>query len=284
MVRSMTGYGEASITAGDTEVKVEIISLNSRYLDIFTSIPEGLEYLEPLIRSWTAKKISRGRLRVKIHVTQKPTKLDLDYPVVRKSLQETLKQLKGFPKVAKTLDLAVLFTVPEFRTPREAPKIPQKSFEKVYRQALDQLVQSRTEEGKRIEMDLRKRINLIRKALKEIRKLKEKEVEDRKQKVQEALAELEDLNNDLVAQNLISVVMKSDITEEVVRLESHIQRFRETLRVQPPIGKRLEFLAQEMHREATTISQKSTTPEIIDLTIRIREEIEKIKEQLRNVE
>ncbi len=280
----MTGYGEASSTINDIHLKIELISLNSRHLDVSYSLPNGLEYLEPTIRTWVANHIKRGHVRVKLTVEFKNTYSNIDYDLINKLIKETLKHLKDLPNIQKSIDLASLITYSGFQKKNMLPDIPVKKVLEVFNEALQKLLKSKEEEGKRIEQDIRKRINLVKKYLGKIKKLKQKELELKKKKVEELFSEYTQTHPELLSQVVTSLTIKADITEELVRMESHIKQFREALKREPPVGKRLEFIAQEMLRESTTTSQKSSLPEIINQTIHIREEIEKIKEQLRNVE
>lgn len=284
MLRSMTGYGEASSTYDDVHFKIELISLNSRHLDVSYSLPNGLEYLEPTFRTWVSNHIKRGHVRVKLNIEYKNAHTNIDYDLINKLIRDTLKHLKGLPNIQKSIDITALITYPGFQKRNLVPEIPVNKIFENFNEALQKLLKSKQEEGSRIEQDIRKRINLIKKHLNRIKKLKQKEVELKKEKVEEFFSEYNQTHPELLSQVITSLTIKADITEELVRMESHIKQFRETLKREPPVGKRLEFIAQEMLRESTTMSQKSSLPEVISQTIQIREEIEKIKEQLRNVE
>ncbi len=285
MLRSMTGYGEYEEETGDGKVRVEVQSLNSRFLEAQVFTPPELESLEPQLRALIQKRVKRGRVRLKVQVDTHTLPLPIDFQRVRQVLETFERELSGLRRVQITVDLAGLLKLQEFRRTREVSPALRDRILKAARRALDRLVQARREEGAKLQEQIEKLLRRIETRIKRIAKLKKREIEEKREKTRQELeASLEELDPDFLAHQLLSVSNRLDISEELQRLESHLERFRKILSNRSPSGRQLEFLAQEIHREVTTISQKSSSPEIVGLTIEIREDVEKLKEQLRNVE
>ncbi len=285
MLRSMTGYGEYEEETGDGKIRVEIQSLNSRFLEAQVFTPPELESLEPALRGLIQKRLKRGRVRLKVQVDTRSLPLPFDFQRAREVLQQFDQELGTLKRIQVTVDLADLLKLQEFRTSRELPRTLQDRILKAVRRALDRLVQARREEGAKLQEQIEKLLRRIENRIKRIAKLKRQEIQEKREKTRQELEEaLEELDPDFLAHQLLSVSTRLDISEELKRLESHLERFRKILSSRSPSGRHLEFLAQEIHREVTTISQKSSSPDIVGLTIEIREDVEKLKEQLRNVE
>ncbi len=285
MLRSMTGYGEYEEDTGDGKIRVEVQSLNSRFLEAQVFTPPELESLEPLLRQLIQKKVKRGRVRLKVQVDTHALPVPFDFERARRVLQQFEQELSDLSRIQLTVDLANLLRLQEFRRTRELPAALRERLLRAVRRALDRLVQARREEGAKLQEQIEKLLRRIEHRMKRIASLKKREIQEKREKTRQELeASLEEVDPDFLAHQLLSVSNRLDISEELQRLESHLERFRKILQGRAPSGRQLEFLAQEIHREVTTISQKSSSPKIVELTIEIREDVEKLKEQLRNVE
>ncbi len=285
MLRSMTGYGEYEEDTGDGKIRVEVQSLNSRFLEAQVFTPPELESLEPLLRQLIQKKVKRGRVRLKVQVDTHALPVPFDFERARRVLQQFEQELSDLSRIQLTVDLANLLKLQEFRRTRELPAALRERLLRAVRRALDRLVQARREEGAKLQEQIEKLLRRIEHRMKRIASLKKREIQEKREKTRQELeASLEEVDPDFLAHQLLSVSNRLDISEELQRLESHLERFRKILQGRAPSGRQLEFLAQEIHREVTTISQKSSSPKIVELTIEIREDVEKLKEQLRNVE
>ncbi len=285
MLRSMTGYGEYEEDTGDGKIRVEVQSLNSRFLEAQVFTPPELESLEPLLRQLIQKKVKRGRVRLKVQVDTHALPVPFDFERARRVLQQFEQELSDLSRIQLTVDLANLLKLQEFRRTRELPAALRDRLLRAVRRALDRLVQARREEGAKLQEQIEKLLRRIEHRMKRIASLKKREIQEKREKTRQELeASLEEVDPDFLAHQLLSVSNRLDISEELQRLESHLERFRKILQGRAPSGRHLEFLAQEIHREVTTISQKSSSPKIVELTIEIREDVEKLKEQLRNVE
>lgn len=284
LISSMTGYGEAHSTIEGHEVVVEITTLNSRFLDIFMTLPDFLERYEIPLRNLISSRIRRGRVRVKVKV--EPLKKYYFFSLKKEplvTLLEEIKELrKDYPFI--TFDITGILRGMLQDLAGSVPGDVEEFYKKlipIVEKAISRVERSRRSEGRKLVKDIRKRLQSIEKLLKKIEPLKEEELKREKEKISE-------LENGVIGQEgeeALQISLKLDTTEEMERLKAHIKTFRSILENSEPIkGRKLEFLTQELHREATTLSQKSLMPEIITLTIEMREEIERIREQLRNIE
>jgi len=286
-ILSMTGYGESHGTVMGDNVDVEILTLNSRFLDIFLSLPEFLEPYELLIRRRIGEVIKRGRVRVKIKVT--PLEEKTGFEINRTFFFNLLKEVEEWAKRVNfpvAVDIGGFFRIPGIIKMVEKEVKKEEFLEKLWTlidKALESVLESRRREGEKIGEDILKRLRGLKKILSQIKPLKEREAEVEKERLQQISQMVREIS--LNPEELISASIKIDASEEISRMLSHISSFEKIIKGNEPLkGRKLEFLTQEMHREATTLSQKSISSKIVSLTIEMREEIERIREQLRNVE
>ncbi len=288
----MTGFGKAQGTVGSHRIDIEISTLNSRFLDVFFSIPESLEPFEVKLREKIKNRLRRGRVRVRIWLENSANPendLNLNIPFLQKVVDE-LGKVKS-KDLQLTLDLGQVLRMPGVLEGFFSIKLDEnawKEIEPVVDAALDSLIDSQKKEGAKLEKEITKRLRNIEKLIKKIEELKDIEIEKQKEKAKELLKDTLEENNpetdQRLQQELTYWAMKLDVSEEIARIRSHISQFKQIIKSKEELkGRKLEFLCQELHREATTLSQKSFSPEIITMTIEIREEIERIREQVRNV-
>ncbi len=285
MVRSMTGYGRAHSIA---PWLVEIHSVNRKTLDVSIYIPREYLRFEIEMRKWIAEVVSRGQVTVRIQV---PPDASEQMTVA------TLHALKNFwEKVAKTLgynpqeEVSLNFLTKQMGNLSQ--EIPEDQIREVLRkgvqEALDALQVMKKHEGSALQQDIEQRLHLIEDSLNKI-SLRGPEIRERsREKIQEKLKELafeaKEAETRLI-QELALLAERADITEELTRLHSHINQFLGCFKQEEKsLGRRLDFLAQEMHREINTIASKSADVSITQEVIAVKSEIEKIREQVQNIE
>lgn len=293
MILSMTGYGRASAGNKKFVVDVEIKSINSRYLELYLKLPQLLQSKEYELRELIKSKIKRGKLSVVILLKKNGTtesEISLDEDKLKNYIS-LLKQVKKAAKVSDKIKLEhLLYSRDIFTTTLE--ELPDEEFEVVknaVNSAIDNLFEMKRKEGKELEKDLKKRIKLIEKKLDEIESEATGSVNEHFLKYQEKVKQLlEDkaslVNDERLQLELAILAERSDITEECVRLRSHLKFFLEAVDKEQEPGRKLNFLCQEMNRETNTISSKTLSISITHSTVMIKEEIERIREQIQNIE
>lgn len=293
MILSMTGYGRASAGNKKFVVDVEIKSINSRYLELYLKLPQLLQSKEYELRELIKSKIKRGKLSVVILLKKNgfvESEISLDEEKLKNYIS-LLKQVKKAAKVSDKIKLEhLLYSRDIFTTTLE--EIPDEEFEVVknaLNSAIDNLFNMKRKEGKELEKDLKKRIKQIEKKLDEIESESAGCVNKHFLKYQEKVKQLlEDkapsVIDDRLQLELAILAERSDITEECVRLRSHLKFFLEAVEKEQEPGRKLNFLCQEMNRETNTISSKTLSTNITHSTVMIKEEIERIREQIQNIE
>ena len=297
MIRSMTGFGEAEEATDAGLVRVEMKTVNHRFFNASLRTPPGLDRLESEIQSWLRPFIGRGHVTYTLTVDrglrrgeQALPELDLDKATRYRELLETLRSeldLEGPVELSHVARFGEIFSVPD---PASASAdMDTAVIKKLTEAAAGAVVGMREAEGARLQADLEERLEAIEThlALME-RRAPERLVEER-DRLREAVAELMEghpVDEDRLAREIAYLAEKWDINEELVRFRSHVELFRETLATDPPepVGKRLGFVIQEMHREANTIGSKASDSEIGRAAVSLKEEIERLREQLENVE
>lgn len=291
MILSMTGFGKGTIIEKDTIVEAEIKSLNSRFLDLTVRLPRTISNKEYDIREIIKQKINRGKINLFVNVKKNSNGNNLEYFDLS-SIKEAVKILKGVKKETKLKGKITLDNVLSFQQLYSIEPIvdPEKEYEmaiKAINLALDQFLQMRQKEGNELGKDLCQRIENIKNILAEIEKSGEKNKQEYFEKLIERAKQL--MSNigefdERLKLELALIAERYDTTEECVRLKSHIKMFEGILKDGNEAGRRLNFLIQEMNREANTINSKSISSEISHLGIAIKEELEKIREQIQNLE
>jgi uncharacterized protein (TIGR00255 family) len=292
MLYSMTGYGKGVAENGKISVEVEVKSVNSRYLDIFIKLPNSLMHKDYELREIIKSKIRRGKLTV---VTQlRVNGIEEELPSLDKEKLKNqlaiIKEIKKATKLKDKLKLEHLLFNKDIYTTTDL-SISETEFEllnKALGNSLEQLLKMKKAEGKELENDLLERLNDIEKYLGEIEEgAKSRGIKEFQDKLRERVRMLLDghqVDNDRLELELAIMADKADITEECVRLRSHIKFFRESLKNDSEPGRKVNFICQELNREANTISSKSISTSITHKAVRIKEEIEKIREQIQNIE
>jgi uncharacterized protein (TIGR00255 family) len=292
MISSMTGFGRAQISRDGIDVSVEIKSLNSRFLEINLKLPAIVQPKEFEIKELIRRRISRGKITVTIDFkvnpsVQSPIKVNFDFVgAYVKALRELKRKfkVKGEIKLEHLLSLPNIFDVNSFDISEEQWEILKEGIEK----ALENLIESRCKEGEQLAEDIEKRVKMISEKVDLIQKLSEENLRERQKKLRERVHEIfsdVEFDRNRLEAELLILADKLDVTEECIRLKSHVNVFLEVMKSDDvAVGKRLNFILQEMLREATTIGAKTDDVEVTYLVVVIKEEIEKIREQLQNVE
>lgn len=291
MILSMTGYGKGSAGNKKTTADVEVKSVNSRYLDISLRLPSSMMNKEYELREFIKAKIKRGKISVSIQM-KKNGSADEVPEIDKEKLKSYLSLIKELKKAAKITDKVKLEHLLNNKELFESgeKELAESEFEiikKALDTALDQMLLMKKNEGKELSKDLSKRIEIIETRLEEIEKESASSVKEYYGKLKEKVKALVDdinANNDRLELELAIIADKAEITEECVRLRSHLKFFLDSLKNEDEPGRKLNFLCQEMNRETNTISSKSISTVITHSTVFIKEEIEKIREQIQNIE
>jgi len=293
MILSMTGYGRASAGNKKFAVDVEIKSINSRYLEIFLKLPQFLQSKEYDLREIIRNSVKRGKLSVVILLKKNgfaDNEITLDETKLKNYIS-LLKQVKKAAKISDKIKLEhLLYSRDIFTTTVE--EISEQEFEFVkdaVSKAINNLFEMKIKEGKELEKDLKKRIKLIEKKLDEIEAEATGSVNEHFLRYQEKVKQLLEEKSQSIADERLQLELailaeRSDITEECVRLRSHLKFFLEAVEKEQEPGRKLNFLCQEMNRETNTISSKTLSIKITHNTVMIKEEIERIREQIQNID
>lgn len=289
----MTAYGRGEYKQNDTVFIAELKSVNNRYRDIMLRTPRTLQPLEEDIRSRISSRIGRGRIEVFIQVEEKGEEseyaLELNLPLVR-SYMGILKQMRDEFGLNEKIDSDSLLQMKDVIIIKPEHVDIEKSRTGVMEalsQALDSLDAMRDQEGKTIEEDFLKRLGLIEKYLDDIEKKAPLVVEEYRKKLRDRIDSISadmEIDENRLAQETAIFAGRCDITEEIVRTRSHLEQFRNYLSNQGSLGRRLDFLLQELNRETNTISAKASDSSISANAVEIKAELEKIREQVQNIE
>ncbi len=291
MPSSMTGLGRGVAQSGDLTAETEIRSLNSRFLDISFRFPRDITVNEFELREEIKKYVSRGKLTVNIKLQFNEAELleNLLDGEALKSTIELLKKIKRDAGIDEKLSLDNLLSLQNFFFKEQ--EIDTENGLTVIKEslvnALQDLKSMRDKEGAALEKDISARLKIILELVGKIEAVNKSSVKEYFSKLVERA---EQLTNELkdnemrLNSELALLVEKYDVTEECVRLKSHINLFRDTLKSEGEIGRKLNFISQEMNREANTINSKAISTDILHTGILIKEELEKIREQIQNIE
>jgi len=285
MIKSMTGYGIGSIKLPSGNFNLELKSLNSRNLDIrFSGLSLGAE-LEEKIRSNLSNRLQRGSIKVFIDF-DKNTK-DNSILFDEDNFKSMLKVLEIIEKkYNQKLDLNNLVNINDLFKSKDIEISNDKKTLSAFKKALDQLDKDRIFEGKQIQKDLIKRLRFIKKDVQDMKKLTLSLKKKRKKEISDKIRfyiEQDSIDDNRLMQEVAYIIERSDITEEIVRVNIHIDSFLKYLKSKEPVGKRLGFLTQEINREVNTIGSKSPLPAVTGKVVEIKNELEKIREQLQNI-
>ena len=293
-MKSMTGFGSGTATKDDITCTVEIKTVNARFLDLFIRSPKQINPFESIIRGLVQDRITRGKVEVSVSIQdagERPKTFTIN-SVLRKQIQELLVQEEFYDDPKKVPLQAVNSISNEWIQQQDTPiaeDVLSEIVQESTNQALDALITMRTVEGKHIEQDLLSRITTLENIIKIIDENKAGAVdayrEHIKGKIQEYLVSLEaSISEDRFLQEIALLADKTDITEEIVRFTSHVVQLKNTLVDENSIGRKVDFILQEMNREVNTIGSKAMDSSITEFVVQLKCELEKIREQVQNVE
>lgn len=293
-MKSMTGFGSGTATKDGITCTVEIKTVNARFLDLFIRSPKQINPFESIIRGLVQDRITRGKVEVSVSIQdagERPKTFTIN-SVLRKQIQELLVR-EEFYDDPKTVPLQAVNSISNEWIQQQDTPIAEDVLSEIVQestnQALDALITMRTVEGKHIEQDLLSRITTLENIIKSIDENKAGAVdayrEHIKGKIQEYLVSLEaSISEDRFLQEIALLADKTDITEEIVRFTSHVVQLKNTLVDENSIGRKVDFILQEMNREVNTIGSKAMDSSITEFVVQLKCELEKIREQVQNVE
>jgi uncharacterized protein (TIGR00255 family) len=284
MLYSMTGFGRHIELLGSEKITVEIKSLNSKNLDLNFRLPQTLRAYEIDFRKKIAERLTRGKVEAYIYIESETARIpaQINEPVV----SAYLEQIKNFAEGDALAALALALKMPEslIQEKQEADENQIGIVNTAIDKALEALIGFRKQEGEQLMLDIQSRIDLIAKHLQEVIVLDKKRREGVRNRLEQAVAQLkESVDENRFEQELIYYLEKYDITEEKVRLKNHLSYFQKTASESTSPGKKLGFISQEIGREINTIGSKANDAAIQREVVRMKDELEKIKEQLLNV-
>ena len=285
MIKSMTGFGVATINKPSENINLEIKSLNSRNLDIrFSGLNISAEF-EQKIKKIISDVIERGSVKVSIELDKNNAEKTLKFDENKlNSIIELIDEIES--NFQQKLDINSFISLNDIYSSSNIQIVDDKETTDAFVKALDQLDKARIDEGKQIYKDFQRRLKKIKNDIKSVEKLAKKLSLKRKSEIADKIKFLtgqDSLDENRLMQEVAYLIERSDITEETVRVNIHIGSFLKYLELNDPVGKRLGFLAQEINREINTIGSKSPLPKITSKIVEIKNEIEKIKEQLQNI-
>lgn len=291
MIQSMTGFGKGEATVGECTASAEIRSVNSRYLEMNVKLPQTLSTREMEVREMVRRKVGRGKLTVMISTTIAAG--DNEISVDTESVDQVIRLLKSLKKSAKITSPIKLEHLLQFRDLFKAPSADVSDGEEweavkgATEAALDQLRQARSAEGNSLKNDLAGRISKLEAALGQVETLSRSRTDEEKSKLRQKVSDVlngKDIDPARIELEIVLLADKLDITEEVVRFRTHNKFFLQLLNGEDSNGRRLNFLLQEMNREVNTMGSKAFDADLSHLVVEIKEELEKIREQVQNLE
>ena len=292
MIVSMTGFGKASKNFKNQTINVELKSVNSKYLEIASRMPAILMDKEAEIKELIGKTISRGKIYLSVSVEKKSdNEINLKIqPDIIKEYYSLLNQIKKTINLKEEIKIEHLLKFSEIFKADDNDELKDywEDVRKVIQMGIKDLYLMKLREGKILGKDIVKRINLMEKRLSSVAKISNRNVKNAKKKINDKvfslLSDKAIIDNNRLEFELVMLSDKMDITEEVIRAKSHLEYFKNNMKDTGLSGRRLNFLVQEINREINTIASKSSSSEISQAIVEMKEELEKVKEQLQNVE
>jgi uncharacterized protein (TIGR00255 family) len=293
LLKSMTGFGRGEATLNGRRFVAEVKTVNNRHRDLFVRLPRTLQAIEEELRSQVSAIIKRGRVEVTLQMEKEGVELEYDLelnlPLVRSYLR-IFKQLSeefGLEGKARADDLCQMKDVLIVKPEELDLAVAKDAFREAVGLALEACDSMRIQEGKTLREDFIKRLSLIEDHLKEVEKKAGWVVEDYKRRLRQRVEQVAQgipLDENRLMQEVAIFADRCDITEELVRARSHLEQFRSYLLLEDAVGRRLDFLLQEINREITTMSAKASDSTISARGVEMKAELEKVREQVQNVE
>ena len=291
MIKSMTGYGKALLSQNSRDYQIEIKSVNHRYLDISVKMPRQLSYLEEAVKKEISKKIKRGKVDVLItfeNNSAEGKEIKINTELAKMYIKE-LRNLAEQENIQSNIEVTEISKFPDVLSVQntQEDEIIKNEVIEVAKIATVNLFDMRQIEGEKISEDLKRRICNIEQKVNEISEISTGLIEEYVVKLERRIKELlnnQEIDENRLAQEVVIYADKCSIEEEITRINSHIVQFRDLLNSEEAIGKKLDFIIQEMNRETNTIGSKSNSLNITNGVIDIKTELENIREQIQNIE
>lgn len=292
-MKSMTGFGRGRVASNDVEIQVEIKSVNSRYLDIYLNMPAVLNEFETDLKQTIKNELNRGK--VEVYISLKDNREREKSIVINRTLVNQIRQVlvdEGFYTSTDSIRLMDVMNISKDWL--NVSEIPTDNSglgllaQEALKQALAGLVSMRQKEGALLKADIEARLSTMESLLHGIKENKDgllRRYEERLQSKIEALVEKHAIHadSDRILQEVAILADKTDITEEIVRFGSHVVQLKDTLLETKPVGRKLDFLIQEMNREVNTMGSKGSDLDVIDRVVGLKCELEKVREQIQNL-
>jgi len=292
MIKSMTGYGRSVYEREGREYLIEIKSVNNRFSDINIKMPRNLNYLEEKIKKEILNSVSRGKIDVYITFNNNSDlgkNIKINTEIAKKYIQE-LKKLSEEAEIIDNINIMDISKFPDvlnIKVEEEAEEVIETELLTALNMAIESFIDMRQKEGIKIKQDLENRIHKIEEKIKEISNISTGLVQEYIVKLETRIKEL--LKTDVIdetrlAQEVVIYSDKCSVEEEITRLKSHMSQFLNLVNENTAIGKKLDFLIQEMNRETNTIGSKANNLGITNLVVDVKTELENIREQVQNIE
>ena len=291
-MKSMTGYGRAREASNEREIVVELRAVNHRYLDVNVKAPRGYGFLEEAIKKLAASKISRGKVDIYISVTDlaaQETTITLNHELAQ-SYFDALVELRDALHLHDDISVMSIAKMPDVlvsqRVEVDADALTA-SVSEVFNEAVKQFDEMRQIEGEKLADDIRNRMNTIKEVVEQVEIRSPERVTDYREKLEKRMNEIladSTVDEQRILTEAAIFADKTAVDEETVRLRSHLDQLDNMLKDCNPVGRKLDFLVQEMNREANTIGSKANDSILANYVIALKAEIEKIREQIQNIE
>ncbi len=291
-LKSMTGFGRAEANWQTWSLKVEVKSLNHRFLEIIPRLPKRYQALEEKVRREIRERFARGRFEIFVQISGSPPQvaaLSLNQDLAEEYLRG-LRYLKNLFHLPGEIEVADLLRMREVFSPVETEEDLEKLWQEmgpVLEKALEDLAEMRAREGAFLEGVLKEQLHKVEELLQAIERLKEPVLLAAKTRLEERVKKLladQELDPLRLHQEIVFLTDRTDFTEELDRLKSHLVQFRKILQEEGPVGRKLDFLLQEMFREINTLANKAASAEISHLAVEVKCTLEKMREQVQNIE
>jgi uncharacterized protein (TIGR00255 family) len=289
----MTGFGRGVSGEGGQAVTVEVRSINHRYRDIVMRMPRTLQIYEDDVKAAVASRIARGRIELSVTASGNGQDASCEIEVnvgLLRSYVRALNRLREELGISESLDLSTLMGLKDVLVARpmdpDLEKIKADLMEAL-KEAMDGLDSMRGSEGMRLEADIQSRLLILEEAVEDIKKRSHGAVEDNLNRFRENLQRLlkeSFLDPQRVAQEAAIMADRMDVSEEIVRARIHLKQFRDYMAMDEPVGRKLDFLLQELHREVNTLGVKASDAQVSKAVVEVKAELEKIREQVQNIE
>ena len=291
MIKSMTGFGKSNLSVNSREYQVEIKTVNHKYIDINVKMPKVISYLEDDVRKTISSKLKRGKVDIYIsfdNYSQDGNNVKINTELAKLYIKN-LKQLAEEEKINANIEVSEIAKLPDVLTIKselDEEQIKKELLEAI-QNSVEKLIQMRQTEGSKMAEDINTKINQIEEKVKEIFELSTGLIEEYVVKLETRIKEIlktEELDKSRLMQEVVIYADKCSVEEEITRMRSHILQLRDLLKVNEPVGKKMDFLIQEMNRETNTIGSKANNLEITNRVVDIKTILEDIREQIQNIE